>query len=58
MTSRPLPTPQALAEFYSVQPHLDDAAAEAGGGGEDAAAERRRQQREWTVRHVILPALK
>jgi hypothetical protein len=53
-----------LAEFYSVQPCIADAAAEEGaeggegGEGEDAAAEQRRRQREWTVRHVILPALK
>ena len=62
--------PQALAELYSVQPSIADAAAEGGDGsgsgsggeGEEAAAveaaEGRRQQREWTVQHLVMPALR
>lgn len=66
------PVLQALAELYRLQPSIADAAAEAeaeaeaaGGGpsGEQQAAARdeaqqRRRQREWTVQHVLLPALR
>ncbi|KAI7838887.1 hypothetical protein COHA_007352 [Chlorella ohadii] len=63
---------QALAELYRLQPSIADAAAEAeaeaeaAGGGpsreQQAAAreeaQQRRRQREWTVQHVLLPALR
>lgn len=62
--------PQALAELYRLQPSIADAAAEAdaqaAAGGSDGqqqlmaheAAGQRRRQREWTVQHVLLPALR
>lgn len=62
---------QALAELYSVQPSIADAAAaaEAAGACEQeeqgeaaatvaAAAEQRRQAHEWTAQHIIFPALR
>lgn len=61
---------QALAELYRLQPSFADAAeegdleAEAGqANGEQQAAAReaaqqRRRQREWSVQHVLLPALR
>ncbi|PRW20651.1 DNA mismatch repair Mlh1 isoform X1 [Chlorella sorokiniana] len=60
---------QALAELYRLQPSIGDAAAEAeaeaaaGGNSEEQqaardAAQQRQRQREWTVQHVLLPALR
>ena len=66
---RSLCTWQALAEFYRLQPCIADAAeAEAAEGASEleaaaaaaaaAGADQRRRQREWSVQHVLLPALK
>ena len=64
---------QALAEFYRVQPNIADAAAggtaavsdsDSSGGEEEprtdaaSASEQRRRQQEWTVQHLVFPALR